>query len=182
LLLAPCALLQDKAESVWSCATDSSLIELACPSTGGVQHISRLIFCASGPQRAAYSTANRRNKKHRFDSRTHCHMCMYLGTKCRLLHTDMHGLRECICACIKGRICLSACIQDPNTGIYMQKCTGYRSAYVHGMLRLSIHILSLIEVWPHQRILHGIPVHLCVRCALGVPWQTVNILWGKGFM
>jgi hypothetical protein len=43
LLLAPRALLHDKAESVWSCATDSSLLALACPSTGGVQHISRLI-------------------------------------------------------------------------------------------------------------------------------------------
>jgi hypothetical protein len=38
LLLAPRALLQDKAESVWSCAADSSLLTLACPSTVGVQH------------------------------------------------------------------------------------------------------------------------------------------------
>ncbi len=46
-----------------------------------------------------------------------------------------------------------------------------------GMLRLPnlnpLHILSLIEVWPLQRIFPPeSPVHLCARCALGVTWQT----------
>jgi hypothetical protein len=58
-------------------------------------------------------------------------ICMYAGSKYRQIHTDMHRMQECICACIQDQKRVSACMQVQNTDRYIQICTECRRAYVH---------------------------------------------------
>jgi hypothetical protein len=106
LLLAPRALLQDKVESVRSCATPQptarssrfKLAQLACPSACGVQHTPRLIFCACGrPTRRKTNTDLIKKLIHECTGIC-ASQCMYQGSNATdtYQYAQITGVHTCV--------------------------------------------------------------------------------------
>ena len=80
-----------------------------------------MLVCRTKIQTDTYGYALNAGVHMRINSGTEVYTCMYVGSKYRRIHTDMHRMQECI----------FACIQDQNTDRYIQICTECRSAYLH---------------------------------------------------
>jgi hypothetical protein len=80
-----------------------------------------VLVCRIKIQTDTYGFALNAGVHMRIYSGTEMYICMYVGSKYRQIHTDMHRMQECI----------FACIQDKKTDRYIQICTECRSAYPH---------------------------------------------------